>query len=303
MTAPRVLYYRRRVLLSVVARDGGRTGKMRLQKLLFLFTRSQEDQPAYHFLPYKYGCYSFQAAQDAKVLAARHGILTINARDYLLNAKHAREECFRLTEEDQERLKNTFLQYGHLRGNKLVREIYRQYPWYAIHSELLDKPGFAELRDLVENERPRADGESPVLYTTGYEGDSIERYMTRLMKNCISVLLDVRHNPFSMKYGFSRHQLQHIAEECNIRYLPAPELGIEKSRRRRLASRSDYDSLFAEYRASLAQKEEALRLVEEALREHSRVALSCFEKSHEMCHRGVLARELQARCGVPVKHL
>lgn len=302
MTAPRILYYRRRVLLAVLERDGGRTGKIRLQKLLFLFTRGQE-QPSYHFLPYKYGCYSFQAEQDAQVLVARHGMLTATARGYSLNEKHVRKEHFQLTKADQERLENVFRQYGHLRDNELIYETYEQYPWYAIHSELLGKPRFAGLRERVERERPRADGENPVLYTTGYEGDSIECYMTRLMENCVSALLDVRHNPFSMKYGFSRKQLQHIAGECKIRYLSVPELGIEKDQRRSLASRADYRALFAQYRKSLAHREEGLRRIEKALLEHSRVALTCFEKSHEMCHRGMLAREIHKRCGVLVKHL
>ena len=302
LTPLRVLYYRRRVLFSILKRDGGQTMKIRLQKLLFLFTQGQE-QPAYHFLPCQYGCYSFQAAQDAKILAGRYGILTADEQGYSLNPRHMQAEYFRLKEGDRQQLEDTFQQYGHLGKNALIRESYKQHPWYAIHSELLAQPDFADLRALVAGQRPETDEETPVLYTTGYEGDSIERYMARLMKNGISVLLDVRRNPCSMKYGFSRNQLQHIAQACKIRYLSVPELGVEKSRRRHLVSRLDYDALFAEYRASLAQKEDALQRVEEVLHKHSRVVLSCFEKSQKMCHRGVLAQAIKTRCGVSVKHL
>ena len=48
---------------------GGAVNPISLQKLLFLFTRQQpQAERAYDFVPYKYGCFSFQANQDIATL-------------------------------------------------------------------------------------------------------------------------------------------------------------------------------------------------------------------------------------------
>ena len=70
-----MLYYRRKILLALIeAFDGHLTAKQ-LQKYLFLFTRKQEEK-AFDFIPYYYGCFSFQANQDIMTLA-KLGYLSI----------------------------------------------------------------------------------------------------------------------------------------------------------------------------------------------------------------------------------
>ena len=58
-----MMYYRRKILLSILEAFGGQLTRTQLQKLAFVFTRWQA-QPAFDFVPYHYGCYSFQANQD-----------------------------------------------------------------------------------------------------------------------------------------------------------------------------------------------------------------------------------------------
>ncbi len=70
-----MLYYRRKILLALIeAFDGHLTAKQ-LQKYLFLFTRKQAEK-AFDFIPYYYGCFSFQANQDIMTLA-KLGYLSI----------------------------------------------------------------------------------------------------------------------------------------------------------------------------------------------------------------------------------
>ncbi len=58
-----MLYYRRKILLALIeAFDGHLTAKQ-LQKYLFLFTRKQAEK-AFDFIPYYYGCFSFQENKD-----------------------------------------------------------------------------------------------------------------------------------------------------------------------------------------------------------------------------------------------
>ena len=297
--SPKVMYYRRRILLALLALNNGKMEKLRMQKMLFLFTR-QQTKPAYDFLPYKYGCYSFQANQDATILAEHYGLLTMSENHYLLNNNTLKAE---LKDEDSERLEDLFKQYGNLKTNELIYHVYKNYPWYAINSELIDKKPFAALRDNINKEKNRLSNHKRTLFTIGYEGISIERYMTLLIENTISMLVDVRHNPFSMKYGFSKKQLQHICNECDIQYLHIPKLGIAGSLRKNLVSRADYDHLFRQYRESLLGKKEEIYSVQNMLNKHRRIALTCFEKEHIYCHRNILSEIIHTQCGIDIKHL
>ncbi|CAN5301510.1 hypothetical protein BH23BAC3_BH23BAC3_18820 [soil metagenome] len=57
------MYYRRKILLSLLEVFDNELEKIRLQKLLMLFTKKQQS-PTYDFVPYKFGCFSFHANAD-----------------------------------------------------------------------------------------------------------------------------------------------------------------------------------------------------------------------------------------------
>lgn len=61
------MLYRRKILLSILHTFGGRLTRTQVQKLAFIFTRWQES-PAFDFVPYRFGCFSFQANQDLVVM-------------------------------------------------------------------------------------------------------------------------------------------------------------------------------------------------------------------------------------------
>lgn len=297
------MIYRRRVLLAVLERIRDRVDKVRFQKFLFLLAQHQRE-PTYHFLPCRFGGYSFQAAKDARVLAERHCLLEIGERHYRLRSEGMKEGYLdSLSDEDGEQLERVFQVYGKMRNRDLIYETYEQYPGYAINSELLARPYYAALRAIVEKERLRSNASRPTLYTIGYEGLCIEQYVSRLIEKNVSVLVDVRRNPLSRKYGFSKSHLIRITGECGIEYRHIPALGIEGSKRRNLKSRSDYDRLFDSYRKSLPAKEDELGRLQDILRDYPRVALTCFEKEHTWCHRNALAAVLQERHPVRVEHL
>lgn len=69
-----MLFYRRKLLLSIIAQSGGAVDKMALQKLLFLICNKQE-KPTYEFVPYKYGCFSFTANADLSAMV-KQGLKT-----------------------------------------------------------------------------------------------------------------------------------------------------------------------------------------------------------------------------------
>ncbi|WP_348602891.1 DUF488 family protein [Bartonella tribocorum] len=51
---------------------------------------------------------------------------------------------------------------------------------------------------------PSAKDEKFCFFTIGYEGKSLENYLNCLLENNIKILCDVRKNPISRKYGFSK---------------------------------------------------------------------------------------------------
>ena len=57
------MFYRRKLILSILELFGGEMSKINLQKILFLVTNRQV-KPAYDFIPYKYGAYSYSANAD-----------------------------------------------------------------------------------------------------------------------------------------------------------------------------------------------------------------------------------------------
>ena len=42
--------------------------------------------------------------------------------------------------------------------------------------------------------------------TVGYEGLSIDEFLMKLIREKIHILIDVRKNPWSMKFGYKKHE-------------------------------------------------------------------------------------------------
>jgi uncharacterized protein YwgA len=63
-----MMYYRRKILLSILENFNSELGKINIQKLCFLVCRYQTDKQSFDFIPYKYGCYSYQIVWDLNAL-------------------------------------------------------------------------------------------------------------------------------------------------------------------------------------------------------------------------------------------
>jgi uncharacterized protein (DUF488 family) len=114
----------------------------------------------------------------------------------------------------------------------------------------------------------------------------------------VTLLCDVRRNPLSRKYGFSKSTLSKACEGVGIRYEHLPELGIDSEERRNLNTQADYDALFAEYeRKSLPRQTQALATIREWVQGGERVALTCFERLPHQCHRHCVAKALAQLTG------
>jgi uncharacterized protein (DUF488 family) len=282
--------YRRKILLALIDAFGGSVDKLRLQKMLFLLSQQQE-RPCYEFVPYKYGGYSFTASRDIHVMHEkgylredRHGI-TLTKKPYISSG---------LKSQDLRRIYELCKKYQSVDRDDLLREVYWEYPYYAISSEYLNRLG-EDARRRVEQFKPKDDG--IVLFTIGYEGRSLENYFNELIKSGVKSLIDVRYNPVSMKPGFSKRQLEKYCEKLGIAYKHIPEVGVVPQLRKHLKSEGDYYELFTVYRHEiLTNTLNTQREIVEILRRGRRIALTCFEFDSHRCHRSHLAEACSKLC-------
>lgn len=260
---------------------GGELEKIQLQKLLFLFTRFQKDKKSFDFVPYKFGCFSFQANADLSTLK-KYGIVSDSEKSW--KKEDEINYINELKVEDKKIIKDFKIIYANKTSDDLINLTYKRYPYYSINSTVAEKYLTKEEFKNLDNFRSFED--DIVLFTIGYEGITLETYLNKLIKNNIKVLCDVRKNALSMKYGFSKSQLKNACNGVGIEYLHIPEVGIESDQRQELKTQSDYDLLFEEYKnnnlkKSINSQAEILNL----LIENKRIALTCFEADICQCHR------------------
>lgn len=294
------MYYRRKYLLALIQEFGGRLDNLNLQKLLFLATRRQEKK-AFDFVPYKYGCFSFQANQDLSTMT-KYG--HVERKDHTWICVDNENYKSLLKKEDAATLSWAYNTYSNCQSEDLILETYRNYPFFATKSKIAKNILTSEELDKV-NAQKRISNE-PMFFTIGYEGISLEKYLNKLIINDVKLLVDVRKNSFSMKYGFSKSQLQNACEGIGVMYIHIPQLGIESQERKELNSMLDYKNLFESYKSTtLKENQEYLHQLKELCAEHVRVAITCFEKEVCMCHRSVVSKEVAKLEGwkIPQKNL
>jgi uncharacterized protein (DUF488 family) len=185
-----------------------------------------------------------------------------------------------------------------LRGDALVAKAYRCHPYYAIRSEVARRVLVGDTRALKAITAARPAATRPGLCTIGYEGRTLEGYLNQLIQNGVTLLCDVRRNPLSRKYGFSKATLSNACEGVGIRYEHLPELGIASEDRRNLETQADYDALFAMYeRDILPHQTPALTTIRHWIEDGGRVALTCYERLPRQCHRHCVADALANQFG------
>jgi len=203
---------------------------------------------------------------------------------------------------EQEQLSRFKKKFGTQTQSELVRYVYVNYPFFAIRSKMAKDVLTDEEYNNVQKFAEKFRKTEPTLFTIGYEGLSLEKYIMKLIKEDVHVLVDVRKNAYSMKYGFSKGILSKACENVCINYIHMPELGIESEFRKDLKTQDDYDCLFLQYeRTTLAKNTEQLKTLRKVVDEGGRVALTCFEKDFRQCHRSRIAKWLMLMPDVQYK--
>lgn len=282
------MLYRRKVLLNILHEFNSKLPRLSLLKLALLVTRTTGATQCYDFVPYKYGAFSYSLYSDINALT-REGTVSESGKAIVLNSFNC--EDYKIKSTDMQAIRFVHSQFPTASTTDLITYTYNKYPFFASKSTLTQyiTPEIKQkIQECISNDK------STELFTIGYEGISCEEYLDRLLINNVALLIDVRKNPISMKYGFTKNLLAKHVQDLGIKYLHLPELGIESEERQNLETYQDYKGLFEKYaKTTLLKNQQALEYIMTLLRKNKKVALTCFEKDYHYCHRGVIAQKLQ----------
>lgn len=128
--------------------------------------------------------------------------------------------------------------------------------------------------------------------TIGYEGFTVDAWVSELKKEGVNLIIDVRELPLSRRKGFSRTALSERLVSEGIEYRHARDLGNPKDLRHGLKDGGlCFDDFRAVFLRILEEREDALRVVLGLAADHA-VCLMCFEEDPSTCHRSIVAERI-----------
>lgn len=139
--------------------------------------------------------------------------------------------------------------------------------------------------------------------TIGYEKAELEDFIATLHAGGIEVLVDIRDRAQSRRKGFSKTALATALMEAGIDYVHVKALGDPKEGRD--AARAGLMDKFREVFASVLDSSQAQIALEEVkeLAQSRTICLMCYERDHHVCHRKMVADELEKSLSCKALHL
>lgn len=289
------MYYRRKILLALIEVFGGSLQNTDCEKLLFNFCQ-QTKKNHYDFFPHKFGPFSIMSYYDKRRLIDL-GLLK-PTDDFQLSTTlrpgsgQAHSYLNELTPADRTAMLKFKSQIGDLRGDRLLKKIYRDFPQYTSRSKIAGRYFTAD--EINQLQFAWNTDTKPAVFSIGYEGLNIDSFLYKLIANNITVVVDVRNNPQSMKYGFSKKSFKQYIENAGMKYIHIPELGIPSAMRKGLGESVSHTALFKVYENEILPKHDIeINLLIDLTNQNERIALVCFEADHHFCHRHTLIEHLQ----------
>jgi uncharacterized protein (DUF488 family) len=140
------------------------------------------------------------------------------------------------------------------------------------------------------------------LYTFGYEGISIDAFISRLKKAKVSVVLDVRELPLSRKPGFSKNAFAAALSAAGIEYAHLSVFGCPKPIRDRYRANGKWSEYVKSFSSHLSKKTAALTELANFVGK-TNACLVCFEADFNLCHRSMVARAAARAGNFGIVHL
>jgi len=141
------------------------------------------------------------------------------------------------------------------------------------------------------------------LATIGYERQTQDEVIGKLVKARVKTLIDVRAIAASRRAGFSKGVLAASLKEAGIDYVHLRALGTPKAGRD-AAHAGRTEEMRRIYEGHLAEPEAQMQLEEAGrIAKAGKAALLCFEADACRCHRAIVAERLHRALGLEVENL
>jgi uncharacterized protein (DUF488 family) len=160
------------------------------------------------------------------------------------------------------------------------------------------------VHDAERNQLPReVTAMTHGIVSVGYEGRTIDDFVTELVRAGVQTVADVRLNAISRKAGFSKTRLREALAAAGIDYRHMRSLGNTKENRRPFwEGRVEEGRQVFRERLQSPEAESSLNELSALVRDQV-VAVLCFETDVEKCHRKVIIDEVAGATEVPVAAL
>lgn len=139
--------------------------------------------------------------------------------------------------------------------------------------------------------------DQPSVTGVGYEGHDLDGFVCHLLREGVTLLIDVRLTPISRKRGFSKTALATALTDAGIGYEHMRELGNPKWNRAGFAgSPAELGAARGIYAGFLDGDEarDCMERIVAAARE-GKVAVMCFEADERRCHRDLVLEAVRER--------
>ena len=282
---------RQKIILHQINKAGGQISRLQLVKWAFLFAHmcnSSTLKNFYHFVPYRYGPFSFLLYHEIDMLI-RNGYLTVPSKNIVRLADDISIPPLNYSLDRE--ISQFTCKYNRISNKELIEIVYFYFPWFTIKSV---QP------ELRTGKRPKAEC---AVYTIGYEGLQLDEFLNILLKGGIWQLIDIRYFPISRRYGFHKTTLSKLCQKLDIEYKHTPQLGIPSEWRSNLQHQSDYEQLFYRYENEiLPVQQNVIKKVSNWLQSQPSV-LVCKEANPAFCHRSCLARQISYYTGLDIRDI
>jgi uncharacterized protein (DUF488 family) len=141
-----------------------------------------------------------------------------------------------------------------------------------------------------------------MIFTIGYEGLDIERFIDLLAKQGVETVVDIRELPLSRKPGFSKRALQAELNASGREYVHLVELGCPRDVRDQYKEDGNWKNYTKGFLKHLKGQQESVAELA-ALATSTSCALLCYEADPNYCHRSMVADAVGELAGMRVHHI
>lgn len=134
----------------------------------------------------------------------------------------------------------------------------------------------------------------PTILSIGYEKLDTATFLKTLSTHRINAVVDVRESAFSRRLDFRKNRLKDLLQSEGIAYFHLPKAGNPH----RKVVKNDIEKCLRLYRDHISQSPKLVNEIAGDFRaicnEFPRIAVLCFERSADACHRSLLIDALKA---------